>query len=41
MRGGLQSATDQDLPAAEASADVHSDGVPGEVGPTVVDTLIR
>ena len=41
MRGGLQSATDQDFPAAEAGAAEHSDVVPGEVVPTVVDTLIR
>ena len=41
MRGGLQSAADQDSLAAEAGADEHSDVVPGEVAPTVVDTLIR
>ena len=41
MRGGIQSATVQDLSAAEAGADVHADGDPGEVGPTVVDTLVR
>ena len=33
--------TDQDIPAAEAGADVSADGVPGEVGPTVADTLMR
>ena len=41
MRGGLQSATDQDLSVEDAGADAHAEGVPGEVVPTVVDTLMR